>query len=206
MKRLPMIAAAIGLILAAPAALAQPDNGSAAPAHKTAQKSANKAARQSAKTPARQATISKATARKTARATQQRVAPRATVNRTATAQNKAAPKAAVNRTRNVTTNVQRNVTTRKVDVTSYRKVVQAPRRYRATQAWVAPSGFTYRRFSLDERVPTGLLAASFFLSNFGSYGLVSPPYGYVWVRDGTDALLVNRYNGRVVQVQYGLFY
>jgi len=198
MKRLPMIAAAIGLILVAPAALAQPNN---APAQKTEQKSANKAARQSAKAPAR-----RATARKTARATQQRAAPRVAVNRRVTTQKKAAANAVVNRTRNVTTNVQRNVTTRKVDFTSYRKVVQAPRRYRAARAWVAPSGFTYRRFSLGQRIPTGLLAANFFLSNFGSYGLLSPPYGYVWVRDGSDAVLVDRYTGEVIQVQYGLFY
>ena len=168
MKRLPIITAAIGLALAAPLAMAQPDNGTAPP-------------------------------------DQQKMQHRSQPDRAADRQ--APPQTAPDRTRDRTTTTQRNVNVRRtVDVTGYRRVVQAPRRYRIARPWIAPSGFTYRRFSLDERIPTGLLAANFFLGDFGSYGLVSPPYGYVWVRDGPDALLVNRYNGRVVQVQYGLFY
>ena len=174
MKRLPMIAAAIGLILAAPAALAQPDKGSAKPAHQTARPSANKAARQSVKQHVRRATT-----RKVTRANPVRHSP-------------------------VTTT--RKVIVRRVDVTHYRRVVQAPRRYRAARAWVAPRGFTYRRFGLGERIPTALLAASFFLTGFSAYGLESPPSGYVWVRDNTDAVLVDRSTGEVIQVQNGLFY
>jgi Ni/Co efflux regulator RcnB len=181
MNRLPMIAAAVGLILAAPAALAQPDNGSAKQAQKADQHPANKAQRQSVKQSVRQTTT-----RKVTRATER--------------------KAAVNAPARNPTNVRRNVTVRKVDVTRYRRVVRAPRRYRITRPWIAPRGFTYRRFGLGERIPTSLLAASFFLSDFGAYGLQSPPYGYVWVRDGTDAVLVDRYTGEVIQVQYGLFY
>ncbi|MGI9168828.1 MAG: RcnB family protein [Caulobacteraceae bacterium] len=98
------------------------------------------------------------------------------------------------------------MTTRKVDVTRYRKVIQAPRRYRIVRPWIAPRGFTYRRFGLGERVPAALLVASFLLGDFANYGLESPPYGYVWVRDGTDAVLVDRSTGEVIQVQYGLFY
>ncbi len=173
MKRLPMIAAAVGLILAAPAATAQPDKGSAKPANQTAQHRADKNARQDVKQKVRRTTT-----RKVTRAVRVRHSP-------------------------VTT---KPVTVRRVDVTRYRRAVQAPRRYRIARAWVAPRGFTYRRFGLGERVPTSLLAASFFLSDFGAYGLQSPPYGYVWVRDGADAVLVDRATGEVVQAQYGLFY
>ncbi|MGI8841955.1 MAG: RcnB family protein [Caulobacteraceae bacterium] len=176
MNRLPVSAAAIGLILAAPAALAQSDNGAANPANQTAQHAANKAARQAAKRPVRRAEARKAT------------------------------RPVTHRPRPVTT-VRRKVTVvRKVDVTPYRRVVQAPRRYRIARPWIAPRGYAYRRYGLGQRVPTALLAASFFLPNFGLYGLQAPPYGYVWVRDGSDAVLVDRRTGEVIQAQYGLFY
>lgn len=93
---------------------------------------------------------------------------------------------------------------RNVHVT--RRVVRAPHRFHARRPWIAPRGFTYRRFSLGERVPAALLAADFFLSDYFSYGLTPPPPGYVWVRDGSDAVLVDRYTGEVVQVEYDVFY
>ncbi len=174
MKRLPMIAAAIGLIVAAPAAMAQPDKGSNKPAQQTAQHRADKNARQDVKQKVRRTTTRKVTKQ-------------------------------VERRHNPVTTKPGKVV-RRVDVTSYRRAVQAPRRFRIARPWIAPRGFTYRRFGLGERVPTALLAASFFLSDFGAYGLQSPPYGYVWVRDGADAVLVDRSTGEVVQAQYGLLY
>ena len=111
--------------------------------------------------------------------------------------------------RNVTQNVHRNVTTnvrRNVDVTQYRRAFQAPRRFHAARAWSPPHGYAYRRFNLGERIPSAFLVADFFLNDFGNYGLVSPPSGYIWVRDGNDAVLVNRYTGEVIQVQYDVFY
>jgi Ni/Co efflux regulator RcnB len=86
-----------------------------------------------------------------------------------------------------------------------RKVVRATRRFRAPRPWVAPRGFTYRRFALGERVPAIFLGATYFL-NFALYGLQAPPPGYIWVRDGNDAVLVDRYTGEVVQVEYDIFY
>ena len=32
-----------------------------------------------------------------------------------------------------------------------------------------------------------------------------PPVGYEWVRDDTDAILVNITAGQILQVQYGVF-
>ena len=90
--------------------------------------------------------------------------------------------------------------------TVIRKTVRAPRRFRAARPWIAPRGFTFRRFSLGERVPSVLLAATYFLMDYSLYGLEPPPPGYVWVRDGTDAVLVDRYTGEVVQVEYDVFY
>lgn len=87
-----------------------------------------------------------------------------------------------------------------------RRVFRAPHRFHARRPWIAPRGFVYRRFSLGERVPAVLLAADYFLADYFSYGLTPPPPGYVWVRDGSDAVLVDRYTGEVVQVAYDVFY
>ena len=82
---------------------------------------------------------------------------------------------------------------------------RAPHRYHAA-AWHAPRGFTYRRFSIGERIPAVLLVADFFLTDYVSYGLDVPPDGYIWVRDGDDAVLVDRYTGEVIAVEYDVFY
>ena len=87
----------------------------------------------------------------------------------------------------------------------FHKVFRAPRRYHA-RAWVAPRGFHYRRFRIGERIPSVLLAADFFLTDFALYGLEAPSPEYVWVRDGTDAVLVDRYTGEVIEVEYDVFY
>jgi hypothetical protein len=50
-----------------------------------------------------------------------------------------------------------------VNVAHFHKVFRAPRRYHA-RAWVAPRGFTYRRFGIGERIPAVLLVADFFLT------------------------------------------
>lgn len=104
--------------------------------------------------------------------------------------------------------VRRTVTDRPstVNVRINRKVFRAPRRFHAARPWVAPRGFVYKRFVLGQRVPAVLLAANFFLMDFALYGLEPPPPGYVWVREGGDAVLVNRYTGEVVQVAYDIFY
>ncbi|HEY1963235.1 MAG TPA: RcnB family protein [Rhizomicrobium sp.] len=86
------------------------------------------------------------------------------------------------------------------------KVIRPVHRYRARRAWVAPRGFVFRHFRLGERIPTVLLAANYFLMDYSMYGLPPAPYGYVWVRVGSDAVLVDRYTGQVVQVAYDIFY
>jgi Ni/Co efflux regulator RcnB len=43
------------------------------------------------------------------------------------------------------------------------------------------------------------------LADYWLFALDVPPVGYEWVRDDTDALLVNIGTGEVLQVQYGVF-
>ena len=102
--------------------------------------------------------------------------------------------------------VNRTARERQNGNTVVRKAVRAPRRFRARRPWIAPRGFTYRRFTLGERVPSVLLAATYFLTNYALYGLAPPPAGYIWIREGSDAVLVDRYTGEVVQVEYDIFY
>jgi Ni/Co efflux regulator RcnB len=72
-------------------------------------------------------------------------------------------------------------------------------------AFVAPSGFTYRRFSVGEHVPNALLGDSVVLSDYANYALDSPPSGLTWIRDGQDALLIDVRTGEVIQADYDVF-
>jgi Ni/Co efflux regulator RcnB len=46
----------------------------------------------------------------------------------------------------------------------------------------------------------------YWLTDFYDFGLTPPPPGTVWVRYGDDALLIDEYNGEVIQVAYNVFY
>jgi Ni/Co efflux regulator RcnB len=88
---------------------------------------------------------------------------------------------------------------------SYRKTVTATKRYDAG-AFAAPDGYTYTRYSLGERVPSIVLSSkNLTLSDYSNYQLDTPPEGLVWIRVGSDALLVNRSTGEVIQTDYNLF-
>jgi len=81
----------------------------------------------------------------------------------------------------------------------------APRHFRApTFRW--PGGQGYRRFTFGEFLPQVFLSQSYWLYDYGDYGLPYPPPGTFWVRYGPDALLVDRYSGEVIEVFYGMFY
>jgi Ni/Co efflux regulator RcnB len=114
--------------------------------------------------------------------------------------------------RTVTERPNGNVTSRTVrerangNVRVSRKVFRAPRRFHIARPWVAPRGFVFRHFRLGERIPAVLLVSNYFLLDFALYGLEPPPPGYVWIREGSDAVLVDRYTGEVVQVAYDVFY
>lgn len=88
--------------------------------------------------------------------------------------------------------------------TQYRKTVTSKKRYNAA-AFVAPSGFTYRRFSVGEHVPNALLGDSVVLNDYSTYALETPPSGLTWIRDGQDALLVDVRTGEVIQADYDVF-
>ena len=69
-----------------------------------------------------------------------------------------------------------------------------------------PHGYYYQRWSYGQVFPTIFWTQNYWLTDYYSFGLVNPPYGYVWVRYGPDALLVTVYNGQILSVEYGVFY
>lgn len=95
-------------------------------------------------------------------------------------------------------------TTDAAGYTQYRKTVTSKKRYNAA-AFVAPSGFTYRRFQVGEHVPNALLGDSVVLNDYSTYALETPPSGLTWIRDGQDALLVDVRTGEVIQADYDVF-
>ena len=88
--------------------------------------------------------------------------------------------------------------------TQYRKTVTSTKHYNAG-AFMAPSGYTYEKFAVGDRVSPLLLHGNVALTDFQTYQLEAPPTGALWIRDGRDALLVDTNTGEVVQAQYGLF-
>ena len=91
------------------------------------------------------------------------------------------------------------------DYSKYRRAVTAPRRFRIG-TYHAPRGYSYRRWNYGQYLPSVYWGRSFWLSNFMVYGLFAPPPDAVWVRYGPDALLIDRYTGEIISVQYNVFY
>jgi hypothetical protein len=69
-----------------------------------------------------------------------------------------------------------------------------------------PGGWGYRRWGVGQFLPSLFLNQTYFIGNWGAYGLGPPPPGLQWVRYGPDALLVNVYTGQVVDTVYGVFW
>lgn len=114
--------------------------------------------------------------------------------------------------RNVT--VHRHVTVDKVvrerinrrpDVIKIRANVHAPRRFH-WRAYVHPAGWYAHRWVYNEVLPIAFYASDYWITDYGQFGLVIPPPGFVWVRVGDDALLIDRETGLIVRVVYDVFY
>ena len=69
----------------------------------------------------------------------------------------------------------------------------------------APHGYAYRRWSYGDVLPALYFTSDYWLSDYNDYGLPYAPPGTLWVRYGDDALLIDRYTGEIITVEYGLF-
>jgi Ni/Co efflux regulator RcnB len=92
-----------------------------------------------------------------------------------------------------------------ININIYRRNVTSPRRFRIG-TYHAPRGYYYRRWHYGERLPASYYARDYWLLDFIAFGLFAPPQGYVWVRYGSDALLIDEETGEIIQVRYDVFY
>jgi Ni/Co efflux regulator RcnB len=70
----------------------------------------------------------------------------------------------------------------------------------------APYGYYVRTWGFGDFLPRGWYGQDYWIGDFLDYGLPYPPPGYEWVRVGGDALMIDRYSGRIVQVVRGIFW
>lgn len=91
------------------------------------------------------------------------------------------------------------------DPRNYPRSFHSQHRYR-TFIYRPPPGFYARSWVFGDILPRAWWTPDYRLDSWWDYGLPIPPIGYEWVRVGDDALLVDMYSGRVVQVVYDVFW
>ena len=91
------------------------------------------------------------------------------------------------------------------DFSAYHRNFNASRRFHAP-VYHRPAGWYQRRWTYGEILPSLFWAPQFWLSDYYDFGLMPPPADTVWVRDGDDALLIDRFTGEIIQVDYNVFY
>jgi Ni/Co efflux regulator RcnB len=84
-------------------------------------------------------------------------------------------------------------------------VFQSHARFHAG-AYRPPSGYYARSWGFGQILPRAWFARNYWMTDFLDFGLPYPPPGYTWVRVGPDALMIDQYSGRIVQVVRGIFW
>jgi Ni/Co efflux regulator RcnB len=93
---------------------------------------------------------------------------------------------------------------KEVDRGAYQHNFQAARSFHIG-GYRRPPGWVARRWAYGQTLPRAYWGPQFILSDYWLFALEVPPTGYEWVRDDTDALLVNTSTGEILQVEYGVF-
>jgi Ni/Co efflux regulator RcnB len=99
--------------------------------------------------------------------------------------------------------VQRRFNNRNFD--QYRHEYRAERRFRV-RPYVRPRGWYSFAWGLGDILPNLFWSENYWIVDYWRYGLPVPPYNCVWVRNDSDALLIDRGTGEVVEVIYDVFY
>jgi len=68
-----------------------------------------------------------------------------------------------------------------------------------------PGGWYARAWVFGDVLPVGWFAPAYYL-DYNAYSLPLPPIGCEWVREGSDAVLVDVWTGQVLSVYGGVFY
>ena len=69
-----------------------------------------------------------------------------------------------------------------------------------------PYGYYSRAWAFGDFLPRPWFAEPYWIDDFVDYDLPYPPPGFTWVRVGPDALMIDEYSGRIVQVVRGIFW
>ncbi len=99
----------------------------------------------------------------------------------------------------------RNWRSERFNPRDYNRNIWAQRRFRIAP-YHQPRGWYARRWTFGQTLPFVFFSENYWISDYWSYGLTTPPYGCEWVRYGDDALLVDIENGEILQAVYRLFY
>jgi Ni/Co efflux regulator RcnB len=91
-----------------------------------------------------------------------------------------------------------------VDRHAYQHNFQAARTFRIGP-YHRPPGWVAHHWGFGEVLPRAFWAAPYVLADYWLFALEVPPAGYEWVRNDTDAMLVNTDTGEILQVEYGVF-
>ena len=89
--------------------------------------------------------------------------------------------------------------------TAFQRNFTAPHRFHAA-AYRRPRGWYPHHWVFGEILPSLFWTQDYWLDDYMDFGLEPPPPGTVWVRDGYDALLIDRYSGEIIQVDYNVFF
>jgi Ni/Co efflux regulator RcnB len=74
------------------------------------------------------------------------------------------------------------------------------------QSYQRPDGWYDQRWAYGQILPRLFWSQDYWLTGYYNFGLIDPPYGYVWVQNGNDALLVDVQSGQILSVEYDVFY
>jgi len=92
----------------------------------------------------------------------------------------------------------------RLDFHMWQRNFSAPRHFHG-KPYHRPDGWYYRKWSFGMVLPLFFWSQDYWIADYWDFDLPDPPYGYVWVRYGDDALLVNVRTGFILQVEYDLF-
>lgn len=97
-----------------------------------------------------------------------------------------------------------NARPKTIDRPTYQHNYQAARSYKIGP-YRRPAGWVARRWAYGQILPRAYWTSQYILADYWLFGLEVPPVSCEWVRDDTDALLINTATGEILQTEYDVF-
>jgi Ni/Co efflux regulator RcnB len=86
-----------------------------------------------------------------------------------------------------------------------RRAVHAHHRFHVG-VYRRPHGWYAHHWVIGNRLPRAWFVRDYWITDWSIYGLWAPIDGFVWVRVGPDAMLIDPATGEVIGVEYGIFW